>query len=593
METCVPLGRSTLKTSGVNYLKQAISIDGNLLWYDGHVLWLSNVKSHLSQQKIESKCRPCGQLSNILSMSWSSCGHVMAVLSDSQLTVWRLTEDCQKFEKLVEERDLTRPTCCLWHQIKPIVAVLSAEGLTWYEIKSDSCVPVCRLGSHAINGIACCICWVSDCAMVLACERDVYKLSLPFNGEAAEKHNEPVCHLVLSLKARIRSIVSISADLVAVATDLQLDLSNAVEAEDLFEVPGFKQPDGDRHVPETQALTLLSQRQQSSLLHFKRKLLSDNAALLHVIGVSNDSSRPLCRSPMAGVITPDLLCCDQQAKHVIAGSNTFRILYIFSLCHSPHGTELEQVRKIELGLMDRPKGLWWNSTVGTVVLVGKLTQDPNCAFLPSSAQTEYELTLGHIKTESHGDIDSQCENAVEEPVSSDDESTIELTDLMLPSGRFLSGKHVTSQLVQEVDGDQSTSNGVSGSDLLSERQLLSAVLDELRHIRQLLSSQANKMVQMESRLQRCENRERKELPLASQLPIVHVTVGCELNTRRSFLLIGKQLNLSVLQKTFGMGQIALVVEGMPSVVLTAGGDGLIPVEFEPGSEIAIVEVTAK
>ena len=591
MESLVPLGSCLLKTTGVNYLEQALSTDGNLLWYDGQVLWLSDLKSQFFRSRgnsnfaIETKSRPCGQLSNVLAMSWSSCGHLMAIVSQSQLSVRRMTENCQTLNKLMEENNLIKANRCIWHQSKPIVSFLSDEGLWFYEVKSEMCVPIFQWQPLTLDCVFGCMCWIADYEMILSSKHSIHKLSLPPTAEAMG-NNEATGHLVISLKSQIQSILSISADLVAVATDLQLNLTTVIEAQDLFEVPCQKQADGGRQEIDTQP----SHGHLSALLHLKRQTPSDSAALLHVVSLSHSSSTPLCSSPMAGIITPDLLCYNQEAKHVLAGSNTFRILYVFLLHHTAHGTHLEQVRKIELGLLERPKGLCWGQTLGTFVLVGKLNEDPQCTFLPSSVVMEYKLTIGHLEAEPNGSIDSQCKQPAVEAVSSDEGSLCELTDLMLPNGHFVSGKQV---LVQDIGADSSP-GGVPDSDLPSDRQLLSAALDELRCIRHLLASQANKMTQIESRLQRLETKDCNKLPHVSQLPVLYVTVGsCGPSQHRAFLLTRKQLHLAVLQKVFGMEQIAMVVEGMPNVVLTADRDGLIPIEFEPGSMITIVEIAVE
>jgi hypothetical protein len=499
----------------------------------------------------------------------------MAIVSESQISVWRIqmSEKSQELNKLMEESNSTKANRCIWHQRKPIVSFLSSEGFRLYEVKSEVCVLITQWRPLTASYVFGCMCWIADHELILSSKHSIYKLSLPPTTEAVGNSELPI-HLVISIKSQIRSAVSISTDLAAVTTDLQLDLINVFEAGDLFESTSQNQTNRERQEIDIQQPP---HDHLSSLVHLKMKTMSDNAAFLHVISLSHGSSTPLCSSPMAGIITPDLLCYNQQSRHLLAGSNTFRTLYVYTLHHNVHETYIEQVRRIELGLLERPKGLCWNQTLGTVVLVGKLNENLQCTFLPSSVVTEYQLTIGQLETKPNVTIDSQCTN-VSSDEGSDESSSCKLTDLVLPNGHLASRKQV---LVQEI-GTNSSIDGFPESDMPSERQLLSNVVEELRHVRHLLSLQANKLAQIESRLQKLETKDCNELPLVSQLPVVYVTVAsCDSSRQRAFLLIRKQLSLAVLQKAFGMEQIAMVVEGMTNVVLTADKDGFIPIQFQP------------
>ncbi|XP_062515403.1 WD repeat and coiled-coil-containing protein-like [Corticium candelabrum] len=578
MDACL-LGACSLKTTGVNYLEQAVSIVGNVLWYDGRVLWMSNVcLKHPGT--LDVKSRACGELNRVIDVSWSSCGHLMAVLSEKNVALWRLTDDCKKFNKIMEERNETGATRCLWHYKKPIVSFQSNAGLDFYEVSSINCIPVYQWKSRDLAvGVTC---WMPDGGIIVTSKRSIYKLNLPVFTKEADGTSQAISH-VLTLKGQIRAlVVSHSADLIMVATDLQLDLSNAAEAENMFEEPCFEKRDDETPQRGTELSGLRLQGEQSSLFHFRRRQPSHNAALVYAIRLSHSSATSLCSSHLPGIMTPDLICFNQQTERLVVGSTTFRTLYIFVLRRSSLGCQLELVSKVEMGLTDRPKGLCWNSTVGTLVLVGKLKEYPNCAFLTTSVVTEYELFIRRINVESQYKEDATV--AARESAGVEDESHCELTDLKMPDGHLLYENEVATRAsIQEIEDEPNVLDGVCDFDGWSERQLLVAVLKDIRLIKHRLLHQSawNR-----------ETRDPSVLPSVAQMPVVYVTAGRESTRRTAFLLCGKQLKLSALQTSFCMERIAMVVEGMPDVVLTAGSDGFIPLKFEPDSEITVYEVTS-
>ncbi|XP_047602541.1 WD repeat and coiled-coil-containing protein isoform X2 [Lutra lutra] len=679
------LGKGRLLRTGLNALYQAIHPIHGLVWTDGHQVILTDLQLHGGEVRFGDS-KVIGQFEHVYGVSWASPGvadvpALLAICHKNYVTVgqlcpsttetsqWLMSPTCEIRESLP-----VLPQGCVWHPKSAVLAVLTAQAVSVFpSVHGD--IPPAKADIDT-GGLIHCGCWTRDGRrLVVAVGRSLHS----YIWDSAQK---TLCRCsfypVFDVDSYVRSIRATADSQVAVATELPLDKICGLNASETTDIPPGGEdtrlcaspvpevvPTGDQGAIDSETnfetsgspvspsfsdpldLTHIhfntSKLEGSSLICLRKKdcLTGTGLDASHLVLVTFEKEVTQTRKvTIPGILAPDLIAFNPKAQVVAVASNTYNVIFIYSVIPS----HVPNTRQIQLERSEKPKGICFLTDKLLLILVGR--QKPtDAAFLPSSKTDQYilrlivrEVTLEEFPvTAGENQTGGSTLNTLLN--KTDGKKRIERLspdfgppnrELLTANGSRQSGRP-GRPLIEEIrsppasvwDGsfaldtvaaqpvnrsqpqprsrptpqptltpappDWPPSKNIQRekeiSQLSKEIEILSRTLTEVqRHLSELTD-----LLQKE--------RSSAVYPLSQDLPYVHVTyqksycVGPVVE-KRAVLLCNGKLSLKTVQQTFGLSLIEMLHDSH-WILLCADSEGFIPLTFTATQEVTIRDGSAK
>ncbi|XP_004609452.2 WD repeat and coiled-coil-containing protein [Sorex araneus] len=663
------LGKGTLPRTGLNALHQAVHPIHGLAWTDGHQVVLIDLQLHRGEVKFGSS-KAIGQFEHVAGVSWApqavaDTSALLAVQHQKHVTVWQLSpRPAEKSKWLMSQCCEIRtsmpilPRGCVWHPHCAVLTVLTARDVSvFHNIHRDSARVRADIGAP---GPIHCACWTQDgLRLVVAVDSSLHsyiwdsaqKTLHPCSFSPAVDVDSSVCcisatvdtQVILATELPLGKICGLHASAsLGVRTSSDDTCPSALPVGEGAPSAG-KEADASGTKPEmfltpgshfsdlvdlTHVRFKPSWSEGSSLIFLREKNCVTGTGLdsshLVLVTFKKDVTRTR-KVPIPGILVPDLIAFNLKAQLVAVASNTYNMIFIYSVVPS----FMPNIQKIQLESSERPKGICFLTDKLLLILVGK----PNAAdstFLPSSKSEQYvfRLVVREVTLEEFSDALSESQNP--------SNMLFETADGRKPS-RPPDFCHQNRELLLTADPSRKP-----GSTLIKEIKSPpagicddSAVLETLdanpnNHLGTLpratstpdpisppeppdlppvktvqdpwqLSKEMDALSWKLTQVQQCLSelagsllngkRPSPVYPLSRDLPYVHITCqspsrgGCA-PEKRAVLLCGGKLRLSTVQQTFGLALVEMLHDSH-WVLLSADTEGFIPITFTATQEIVI------
>ncbi|XP_055979842.1 WD repeat and coiled-coil-containing protein [Sorex fumeus] len=665
------LGKGTLPRTGLNALHQAVHPIHGLAWTDGHQVVLTDLQLHGGEVKFGSS-KPIRQFEHVAGVSWApwavaDTSTLLAVQHQKHVTVWHLSPHPAPAEKSkwrmsqsceIRTSVPVLPQGCVWHPHCAVLTVLTAQDVSVFynvhrystRVRADISAP----------GLIHCACWTQDgCRLVVAVGNSLHS----YIWDNAQKTLNPCSFSpVVDVDSSVCCIRATVDTQVVLATELPLGKICGLHASQSLGVQSGGDDTGPSALPVSEGasservgaddsgtkpetfltpgssfsepvdLTHIrfkpSQSEGSSLIFLKEKDCVTGTGLdsshLVLVTFKKDVTRTR-KVTVPGILVPDLIAFNLTAHLVAVASNTYNMIFIYSVIPS----FMPNIQKIQLESGERPKGICFLTDKLLLILVGK----PNATdstFIPSSKSDQYvfRLIVREVTLEEFSDALSERQNTSNVLLETADgrkpsqppdfchqnRELLLTADLSRKPGRTLikeiksppAGICDYSSTLEILDANPNNHSGAlpratstpdpvsppEPPDLLPEKTVqdfwqLSKELDvvswKLTHVQQCLSELTGSLL----------NRKRSSpvYPRSQDLPYVHVTyqnphrAGCAPEKRTVVLCRGK-LRLSTVQQAFGLDLIEMLQDSH-WILLSADTEGFIPITFTAMQEIII------
>ncbi|CAK6434901.1 unnamed protein product [Pipistrellus nathusii] len=667
------LGKGKLFRSGLNALYQAVHPVHGLTWTDGRQIILTDVRLQSGEVKFGDS-KVIGQFEHVHGVSWAPPGAadtppLLAVQHKQHVTVWQLCPSTVETSKPsmsrtceIRESHAVLPQGCVWHPESAVLTVLTAQHVSVHDLHCHSSRVRVDSGTQ---GLIHCACWARDGRrLVVAVGSSLH--SYIWDGAQKTLQRCSSCP-VFDVHSAVRAIGATVGSQVVIATELPIGKICSLKASEtvggppgsedtclytspvIGEMPSVaKGTNSDTAVspfssPGSDPLDLThirfnrSESESSALICLRKKdrLAGTDLDSSHLILVTFEKEVTQTKKvTIPGILVPDLIAFNPEAKVVAVASNTCNIIFIYSVVPSL----MPNIQQIQLESGERPKGLCFLTDKLLLILVGK-QKSTDSTFLPSSKSDEYIIRL----------VVREVRLKVEFPVREDQSgcSTFsallnkaerkKLIESLSPDvchqNRGLSLTATSSSqsgrpgitLIKEIKSPPSTvcddsialetpdAEPVNGSATLPKPSSIPDYtctpdplnfppgknLQREKETRQLskgLETLSRKLIEV----QRClseltdflQNGEKSSpvYPLSQDLPYVHISYQKHsvesVVEKRDVLLCNGKLRLSAVQQAFGLALIEMLHESR-WILLSADSEGFIPLTFTAAQEIVI------
>lgn len=426
------LGKGRLLRTGLNALHQAIHPVHGLVWTDGHQVILTDLQLHSGEARFGDS-KVIRQFEHVYGVSWAPPGMadvpaLLAVWHKNYVTVgqlcpsttgqWLMSRTCE-----IRESHPVLPQGCVWHPKSAVLAVLTAQAVSVFpSVHGD--IPRVKADIDT-GGLIHCACWTRDG------RRLVVAVGSSLHSYIWDSAQKTLCRCsfypVFAVDSYVCSIGATADSQVAVATELPLDKicglnassettdvppggedtplcaspvpegvptgdQGAVASETNFETsrshvsPSFSDPLDLTHIHFN-----TSKLEGSSLICLRKKdcLTGTGLDASHLVLVTFEKEVTQTRKvTIPGILAPDLIAFNPKAQVVAVASNTYNVIFIYSVIPS----RVPNTRQIQLERSEKPKGICFLTDKLLLILVGR-QKSTDAAFLPSSKTDQYILRL--------------------------------------------------------------------------------------------------------------------------------------------------------------------------------------------------------
>lgn len=676
------LGKGKLLRSGLNALCQAIHPIHGLTWTDGKQVVLTDVQLQSGEAKFGDS-KVIGQFEHVYGVSWAPPGiadtpPLLAVQHKQHVTVWQLCPNTVETGKPlmsqtceIRESRAVLPQGCVWHPKSAVLTVLTAQDVS--VVHNLHCDSSRVKADSSTQGLIHCACWTQDGQrLVVAVGSSLHS----YLWDSAQKTLQrcSACP-VLDVHSDVRAIGATVGSQVVIATELPIGKICSLNASETVGVPPRSEdtclytspvieelPSVDKGTASygTNSDTAVSPCSSSGsdpldLTHIRfSRPKSESSALICLrkkdclAGTDLDSSHLILvtfekevtqteKVTIPGILVPDLIAFNLEAKVVAVASNTCNIIFIYSVIPS----FMPNIQQIHLESSERPKGLCFLTDKLLLILVGK-QKSTDSTFLPSSKSDEYIIRLVvrevRLKEEFPGTVSenqsgystvSALLNKAErekliESLSPD--TCHQNRGLLLTATSSSRGGRPGSTFIKEIRSPPSSvrddsialetldAEPVNGPATLPKPSSTPDCTGTLHPLnfpprknlqREKEPHQLSKELEILSRKLTEVQRSLSELtgflhngkesspvyPLSQDLPYVHISyqrhdsVGSAVEKRDVLLCRGK-LRLSTVQQTFGLALVEMLHDSR-WILLSADSEGFIPLTFTATQEIII------
>ncbi|XP_077630319.1 LOW QUALITY PROTEIN: WD repeat and coiled-coil-containing protein [Crocuta crocuta] len=662
------LGKGRLLRTGLNALYQAVHPVHGLVWTNGTQIVLTDLQLHSGEARFGDS-EVIGQFEHVCGVSWAPPGTadrpaLLAVQHKKHVIVWQLCPSSTGTNKRlmsqtceIRETLPVLPQGCVWHPKSAVLAVLTARHVSIFH--SVHCNSSRVKADIDTQGPIHCASWTQDGQrLVVAVGSSLHS----YIWDSAQRTlGRCSFRPVFDVHSSVRSIGATVDSQVAVATELPLDKICGLNAPESFDGP----PSGEDpctfpvidEVPTTGKGTVASntdvetsvspissfsdpvdlthmhfstsESEGSSLICLRKKdyLTGTGLDSSHLVFVTFEKEATQTRKvAIPGVLVPDLIAFNLKAQVVAVASNTYNIIFIYSVIPS----SMPNIQQIQLERSERPKGMCFLTDKLLLILVGR-QKSTDSAFLPSSKTDQYIMRL----------IVREVALEKELPVTSSENqsgySTFrtllnktdrkKLIESLYPDlchqnrGLFTSNscslcerpgrtliEEVRSPPSQTLDAEPVNRSGTwprssstpdhastPGPPNLPQSKNTQKEEETCR-----LSKEMEILSRTLTEVQRCLSELTDTLPNGKKsspvyppswdLPYVHITYQKSHDAgpveKRAMLLCNGQLRLSTVQQTFGLSLIEMLHDSH-WILLCADREGFIPLTFTATQEITI------
>ncbi|XP_077700080.1 WD repeat and coiled-coil-containing protein isoform X2 [Canis aureus] len=673
------LGEGRLLRTGMNALYQAVHPVHGLVWTDGNQVVLTDLQLHSGEARFGDS-KVIGQFEHVYGVSWAPPGvadmaALLAVQHKNHVIVWQLCPSTTETIKWVmswicEIRQSlpVLPQGCVWHPKSAVLAVLTAQDVSVFPSVHCDCSRV-KVDIDT-QGLIHCACWTQDGRrLVVASGSSLHS----YIWDSAQKTlHRCSFHPVFDVDSHVRSLSATVNSQVAIATELPLDKICGLNASETFAIP----PGGeDTHLctsPITEEVPIGDEGAVASETNFETSVSpvsssSDPLDLTHIHfnTATSESSSLIClrkkdfltgtgldsshlvlvtfekevtqtkKVTIPGILAPDLIAFNLKAQVVAVASNTYNIIFIYSVIPS----FTPNIQQIQLERNEKPKGLCFLTDKLLLILVGR-QKSTDSAFLPSSKTDQYtiHLIVREVTLEEELPVTSSENRSGYSTFSTllnktDRKKLIESLSpdfcyqnrgLLTAKGSRQSGKPERTLIKEIKSPPTSVCDGfitlktldaepVNGSvslprsrstpnhtlspeppNLLPRKNLpREKEIYQLSKEMEILSRTLTEVQRCLSELTDALHREKSSpvYPPSQDLPYVHITYQKSYNVgpgveKRAILLCNGKLRLSTVQQTFGLSLIEMLHDSR-WILLCADSEGFIPLTFTATQEITI------
>ncbi|XP_025723595.1 WD repeat and coiled-coil-containing protein [Callorhinus ursinus] len=679
------LGKGRLLRTGLNALYQAIHPVHGLVWTDGRQVVLTDLQLHSGEARFGDS-KVIGQFEHVYGVSWAppAVADVPALLavqhkkhvalwqlcpSTTETSRWLMSQTCEIRESLP-----VLPQGCVWHPKSPVLAVLTAQDVSVLpSVYGDG--PRVKADVNT-RGLIHCACWTQDGRrLVVAVGSSLHS----YIWDSAQKTLRRCSfYPVFAVDSYVRSIGATADSQVAVATELPLDKICGLNASETFDVPPGGEdtrlcaspvtdegPTGDQGAvaSETHFETSVSPISSSfsdplDLTHIHSSTAkSEGSSLIclrkkdYLTGTGLDSSHLVLvtfekevtqtrKVTIPGILAPDLIALNPKAQVVAVASNTYHVIFIYSVIPSC----VPNIRQIQLERSEKPKGICFLTDKLLLILVGR-QKSTDSAFLPSSKTDQYiiRLIVREVTLEEESPVTASENQSGVSTLSillnkTDRKKLIESLSpdfchpnrgLLTANGSGQSGRPGKTLIKEIKSPPTSVCEGPIALDALDGEPVNRSVTlprssgtphhtltpeppdwppsknlqreKEISRLSKEMEILSRTLTEVQRRLSELTDVLQKEkfspgYPLSQDPPYVHVAyqksyyVGPVVE-KRAILLCNGKLRLSTVQQTFGLSLVEMLHDSH-WILLCADSEGFIPLTFTATQEITIRDGSA-